>query len=111
MSLVLVVTQASHTVMLLGDVDQLEEEREGGEHRPLRGHVQTGNRAFEPRAVAAATSVARQRAYPLLERQERLPLLLHEHPSEEVTEQTHVGAQALVAARRRPDSLCGVDLS
>ena len=87
--------------MLLGDVDELEEEREGPQH---------GGLPLEARGAATASpsasrdppraGIARERADPLLVVEQVLSLLLDEHAPEQVAEQAHVGAERGVGGHR-----------
>ena len=91
--------------MLLGDVDELEEERERPQHRALPLGPERRDRVAESASRAARARVAGERADPLLVVEELLPLLLDEHAPEQVAEQAHVGARAVVSAdsrRRHP---------
>jgi hypothetical protein len=98
--LALVVPASSDTVVLLGDVGELEEEGERGQHRRLGLHVEVRDCRLEHGVVAACPRVARERADPLLERQQLLALLLDEHLPEQVPEEVDVGAEPLVGGGR-----------
>ena len=94
-SLGLVLAPAPDPVVLLGDVDELEEQRERPQHRALRARARAPRprRASAPREPPRAR-VARERPDPLLVVEEVLALLLDEHAPEQVAEQAHVGAES-----------------
>ena len=95
----LVFAAPSQTVVLLGDVGELEEERERALHVALLRDAQPGDRVGERLGLAlAAADRARERANPLLEGEEAASLLLDEHPPEQLAEQAHVGPQRRIAA-------------
>ena len=87
--------------MLLGDVDELEEERERAQHRGLAFEAERGDRLAESASRAAGAGIARKRADPLLVVEQLLALLLDEHAPEQVAEQAHVGAERGVGRARR----------
>ena len=78
-ALVLVLPPASQPVVLLGDVRELEEERERPQHRGLPLEVEAADRLLELRAIARLTRVAGEAADPLLQLEQLLALLLDEH--------------------------------
>ena len=98
--LALVLAPAAHAVVLLGDVRELEVERERAQHRApgVRGRApRTASRSSSPRRALAAQPRAR-RADPLLVGEQLLALLLDEHLAEHVAEQADVAAQRRVGA-------------
>ena len=94
--LVLVLAPAPQPVMLLGDVRELEEERERAQHGGLLLELQRVDRLLELRAVARLAGVASLAADALLEREQLLSSLLDQHLAEHVAEQPDVGAQLRV---------------
>ena len=97
-------------MMLLGDVDELEEERERPQDSALALGPECGDSAPERAAGPAGSRVAGKGADPLLVVEEILALLLDENLAEQVTEEAHVGAErgvgrhpvSLTAAAARP---------
>ncbi len=79
--------------MLLRDVGELEEEREGPQHRPLPVVVERGDGVAKLVARSAGARLTRERPDPLLVVEEALPTLLDEHTPEQVAEQPHVRAK------------------
>ena len=78
--------------MLLGDVRELEVEREGAEHERLPVERQRRNRLSQlrERRVVALACLARELPDPLYELEQPLGLLLDEHLAKEVAEQPDV---------------------
>ena len=90
----LVLAPASKPVVLLGDVGELEEEREGAQDVSLRRDGEPAHRFGELcRRPAAAADTPREEADPLLELEEVAPFLLDQHTPEQIPEQAHVGAE------------------
>ena len=90
----LVLAPAPDAMVLLGDVDELEEERERPQHRGLPVEVERGDRLAELRRATLRLRASRARAPdPLLVVEQLLALLLDEHAPEQVAEQAHVGAK------------------
>ena len=108
----LVLAPPPDPVVLLGDVDELEEQRERPQHGALALRPERRDRLAERASRAAGARVAGERADPLLLVEETLALLLDEHPAEQVAEQAHVGTESgigrhsksLVARRRASPS-------
>ena len=90
----LVLAAAPDPVVLLGDVDELEEERERPQHGRLPLEAEPGDGGAERLARAAGAGVAREGADPLLVVEQVLALLLDEHAPEQVSEQADVGAES-----------------
>ena len=98
-------------MVLLGDVDELEEERERPQHGGLPVVVERSDRRAERVARSSGAGITRERADPLLVVEQLLALLLDEHPPEQVSEQADVrpqrgigrhGIQPRETLRRRP---------
>ena len=89
-SLVLVLPPPSQPVVLLRDVRELEEEREGAQHGRLTVELESADRALELAAVARLARGARQSADALLQREQVLALLLDDHLPEHLAEQADV---------------------
>ena len=104
-ALVLVLAPPPQPVVLLGDVGELEEERERPQHRGLLLELESADRLLELRAIARLAGDARQAADLLLERQQLLALLLDEDLAEHVAEQADVGAELRVGSAHRPVTL------
>ena len=96
----LVLAAPADPVVLLGDVDELEEERERPQDGTLTLEAERGDRVAERTPRSAGARVARERADPLLLVEEVLALLLDEHPPEQVAEEAHVGAERGVGRHR-----------
>ncbi len=92
-------------MVLLGDVRELEEERE----RPLHGRLalepEPGDRVTEPGPRAALARSPGQRPHALLVVQQRLPLLLDEHAAEHIAEQPDIGPKCGVGGHGAPTLL------
>ena len=88
-------------MVLLGDVDELEEERERPQHVGLPFEPERGDGISERFARSPETCVTSEGANPLLVVQQVLALLLDEHASEQVTEQAHVRAERCVGRHGR----------
>jgi hypothetical protein len=98
---VLVLASAPEPVMLLGEVCELEVERERPQHVGLPIEGQCGDRFGElvPRSrTAGRTRVAGQLADSLLGGEEARTTLLDEHASEGLAEQAHVPSERRVGA-------------
>jgi hypothetical protein len=99
---VLVLAPAAQSVVLLGDVRQLEVQAEGAEHLPLalEFELRDGVPQFlPPRGAALRARLARQPPDPLLLVEQLLPLLLDEYPAEDVAQQADVAAERRVGYR------------
>ena len=83
-------------VVLLGGVRELEVRREGPQHPGLRRRRQLADRVADEGGVADLARAARARPDALLGGEERLALLLDEHPAEQAPEQADVTAQRAV---------------
>jgi hypothetical protein len=77
--------------MLLGDVDELEEQREGAQDGGLALEADPLHGGTERRSRPAGAGVARERAESFLVVEEILSLLFDEHAPEQVAEETDVG--------------------
>ena len=93
-SLGLVLAAPADPVVLLGDVDELEEQRECPQHGALALGPERGDRVAERPPRAAGARIAGQGPDPLLLVEELLALLLDEHPAEQVAEQADVGTES-----------------
>jgi len=82
--------------VLLGDVDELEEERERALHGGLALEPEGGDRIRERRSRSASTGIAGESADPLLVVEQLLAFLLHEHAPEKVAEKPYIGAESCV---------------
>ena len=92
----LVLTAPADPVVLLGDVDELEEQRERTQDGPLALEAERRDRRAERvRGPPARASRARARIRSSSSRRS-WPLLLDEHPPEQVAEQAHVGTERAV---------------
>ena len=96
----LVLAAAADAVMLLGDVGELEEQRERAQDGPLPIEPEGRDRLAERAPRASGARVAGKGADPLLVVEEILALLLDEHAPEQVAEQAHVGAESGVGGHR-----------
>ena len=96
----LVLAAPADPVVLLGDVDELEEERERSQHGGLALEAEPGDRVAERDARASRACIAGERANPLLVVEELLALLLDEHAPEQIAEQANVGAECGVGRHR-----------
>ena len=92
-SLGLVLAAPADPVVLLGDVDELEEQRERPQDCALPLGAERRDRSTESASRAARARIARQRPDSLFLVEELLALLLDEHAPEQVAEQAHVGAE------------------
>ncbi len=92
----LVLASPADPVVLLGDVDELEEERERPQHGRLALESERGDRDAERLARPAGAGVARKRADPLLVVEQVPPALLDQHAPEQISEQANIGAQCRV---------------
>ncbi len=99
--LVLVLPPPPQPVVLLGDVGELEEERERPQHRRLLLELEPTDRRLELGAIAGLAGDARQTADLLLQRQQLVAFLLDEHLPEHVAEQADVGAELRVGSAHR----------
>ena len=90
----LVLTAAADAMVLLGDVDELEEERERPQNGGLPVVIERRDRLPKLVARASGSSIAGERPDPLLVVEHLLTLLLDEHASEQVAEKAHVGAES-----------------
>ena len=97
-SLVLVLAPPSQPVVLLGDVRELEEERERAQDGGLLLEIELADRLLELGAAARLPRLAREPADPLLQREQLLALLLDEDLPEDVPEQADVGAELSLAS-------------
>ncbi len=86
--------------MLLGGVRELEVGRERPQHPGLRRGRQLAHRLPDEGGVADLARAARARPDALLGGEERLALLLDEHPAEQAPEQADVAAQRAVGPVR-----------
>ena len=90
----------------LGQVDQLEVQRERGDHRLRGAQIEAIELALEPLALERVVLVAqgdRALADALDELEQRRPRLLVDDLAEQGTEQAHLGGQR-VARAGRPDA-------
>ena len=101
-SLVLILAAAADAVMLLRDVDELEEEREGAHDRALALEPESGDRVAQRLARATLRAPRARAADALLVVEQRRPLLLHEHAPEQVAEQPDVGAKCGIGRHGSP---------
>ena len=95
---------AAHAVVLLGRVDELEVDREGADDARLERDVEAVDDPLHLRLARVRVGALRvgaqrpvQQPEPLLDVQQLLPALLHQHPPEEVPEQADVAAEGLIA--------------
>ena len=95
-ALVLVLAPAPDPMVLLGDVGELEEERERAEHGRLLLEAELRDRLPERLPRAAGARIAGERPDPLLAVEQLLALLLDEDPPEQVAEQADVRAESAV---------------
>ena len=107
----LVLAAAADAVVLLGDVDELEEERERPQHGGLPLVLERGDRLAELVARASGAGIAGESANPLLVVEQLLALLLDEHAPEQVAEQAHVGAEGGVGGHALTLEKCEVEPS
>ncbi len=89
----LVRPQPANAVMLLGDVRELEVERERAQHARLALERQRLDRRLELLVRRPGPRRPGQRPHPLDVREQRLALLLDEDAPEQVAEQPDVSAQ------------------
>ena len=95
-ALVLVLAAAAQAMVLLGDVRELEEDRERAQHRGLLLEREGADGFLELRALARLARVTRETANLLLQHEQLLALLLDEDVSEHVAEQADIGAERRV---------------
>ena len=91
-ALALDLAATANTVVLLGDVREVEVDGEGPQHDRLRVDVELRDGLTERpgRARVAATPEPGKEADPLLEAEDVVALLLGEHTTEDLPEQAHV---------------------
>ena len=89
----LVGAEPAHTVMLLGDVRELEVQPEGPQHARLALERQRLHRLLELLVWRPGARLACERPHPLDVREQRLALLLDEDAPEQVAEQADVPAE------------------
>jgi hypothetical protein len=104
---VLVLAPPAQSVVLLGQVRELEVGRERAQDLALGLEVQRLDRLAQLGRRLAGAAGARQRADALLEVEERLALLLHDHAAEDLAEQADVSAERCLAVGAHPPHSCG----
>src|SRR3954471_4187152 len=92
-------------MVLLGDVDELEEQRERPQHGALALRAKRCDRVGESLAWAAGTCIAGEGADPLFVVEQILALLLDEDLPEQITEEADVGTESGIG--RPPRSVVG----
>ncbi len=106
-SLGLVLAAPADPVVLLGDVDELEEQRERPQHGALALRAERGDRVGERLPWAAGARIAGEGADPLLVVEQILAFLLDEHLPEQIAEEADVGTEGGIG--RHPRSVVGHD--
>jgi hypothetical protein len=96
---VLVLAAAPETVVLLGEIDELEVDAERPQDERLALRIKTRNRLSQPLALRGAASrscAPREVPYLLLQVEQGLPFLLDEDATEDRSEQANVAAERCV---------------
>src|SRR5439155_26991064 len=96
----LVLAATPHTVVLLGDVDELEVDRERSDHRGLLVEREPAHGTTQLVARRAFASLPRQQADLLLGGEQLLAALLDQQTTEHVAEEPNVTPEPRVRAHR-----------
>ena len=111
-ALVLVLAAAAQAMVLLGDVRELEEDREGPQHGGLLVEREGADGLLELRALARFARVTCEPADLFLQHEQLFAFLLDEDVSQHVAEQADVGSELRVwCAHSRATLLSPVKLS
>jgi len=92
-------------MVLLGDIDELKEQRERPQHGALALRAERCDRVGESLPWAAGAGITGKAADPLLVVEEILALLLDENLPEQITEEADVGTESGIG--RHPRSVVG----